>query len=170
LPWGVVIMHIRPAARPDLPRLIAALRQPEYFADRLDRQAHDRGVLLVAWMADHPVGAVYLWLEPAEEPELRRHLPGTPLITHLEVRRPFRRRGVATALLNESHRYLSRCGHQQVALGVHLENRAALLLYHKLGYRQWPHPAVATPADTFQVLVKRLPKSEARRGAGRRLA
>jgi GNAT superfamily N-acetyltransferase len=152
----MAIMEIRDAQKGDLPDLTAAMRQADYFADRLDRHEQRRGILLIAWLDNRPVGTVYLWLETAEEPELRRHLPGTPLVTHLQVRRGYRRNGIATALLEESHERLAALGHPQVALGVDLANRAAVRLYLKLGYRQWPYSAVETPADTFQVFVRPL--------------
>jgi ribosomal protein S18 acetylase RimI-like enzyme len=151
-----VIMEIRAAERADLPRLVAALRQSEFFTERFDRQQRGHGLLLIAWRERAPVGTVYLWLEPAEEPELRKYLPDTPLVTHLEVGERFRRTGIGTALLHECHRLLVERGHRQVALGVRLENVDAIRLYKNLGYAQWPHPEVETIEDRFQVFVKQL--------------
>ena len=84
-------LRIRPARPGDLPSLVGRLGQEGYFADRLKREDAGRGVLLTAWRAGLVVGVVYLWLEPAEESEIRTHLPGTPLVTHLEIHPDHRR-------------------------------------------------------------------------------
>ncbi|WP_176946725.1 GNAT family N-acetyltransferase [Lentzea fradiae] len=159
-------MTIRPARPDDLASLTSRLRQNGYFADRLARQARGDGVLLTAWQAGLLVGVVYLWLEVAEEPEIREHLPGTPLITHLEVHRDHRGKGIGTRLIGAAEHLLTRCGFTKVALAVELRNRAAARLYTRLGYHVWPHPTVKchSPADVdsperfeiCNVMVKRL--------------
>ncbi|MEV6236967.1 GNAT family N-acetyltransferase [Lentzea sp. NPDC051838] len=135
-------LTIRPALPDDLASLTRRLGQDGYFADRLDRQSENRGVLLTAWHADVVIGDVYLWLEPAEEPEIREHLPGTPLVTHLEIHSEHRRRGLGTRLIGAAEELLTARGYDEVALAVELTNRAAAKLYDRLGYREWPHPPV----------------------------
>jgi GNAT superfamily N-acetyltransferase len=134
--------RIRAAARADLPVLVRELGQREFFTDRLLRQARGRGVLLVAWLRDRPVGDVYLWWERPEEAELGIFLPGTPLLTHLEVHAEHRARGTGTALVAAAERELARRGHPAVALAVELGNVRAGRLYHRLGYRDWDHPPI----------------------------
>jgi hypothetical protein len=36
------------------------------------------------------VANAYLWLEEAEEPELREYLPDVPLLTHVEIHEDYR--------------------------------------------------------------------------------
>lgn len=142
-------LTIRPARPDDLTSLIQRLGQARFFADRLDRQTDQRGVLLTAWRAGLVIGDVYLWLEPAEEPEIREHLPGTPLVTHLEIHPEHRRQGVGTSLIGAAEQLLTVAGHDQVALAVEVTNRAAAKLYTRLGYQEWPHPPVKcySPGD-----------------------
>lgn len=133
---------IRAARDEDLTALVEELGQKQFFADRLAGQAADRGLLLTAWQENRPIGVVYLWWEPAEEPEIRAHLDGVPLLTHLEVHPTFRKHGTGTALTLAAERELAARGHEQVALAVEESNTDAMRLYTGLGYRDWGHGAV----------------------------
>jgi ribosomal protein S18 acetylase RimI-like enzyme len=142
-------LTIRPARPDDLTSLTRRLGQDRFFADRLDRQSGGLGVLLTAWHRGLVIGDVYLWLEPAEEPEIREHLPGTPLVTHLEIHPEHRRMGVGTSLIGAAEQLLTREGFREVALAVEVNNHAAERLYRRLEYRQWPYPPVKcySPGD-----------------------
>jgi GNAT superfamily N-acetyltransferase len=126
-------------------------------------------VLLVAWVDGRPVGDVFLSLGPADEPEVRRHLPGVPTLVHLEVVGPLQRRGIGTALVRAGEDVARRLGHDRVALGVGLDNPGARRLYERLGYTDWgrghtvaswrehrPGGAPVTVTETIDMLVKRL--------------
>jgi GNAT superfamily N-acetyltransferase len=146
--------------------LTGSLGQRPYFTDRIERQLDGRGVLLTAWHEDGPVGDVYLWLEPAEEPEIRLFLPDTPLLTHLEIRADRRARGMGTALIQAAERELAARGYRAVALAVELHNLRAARLYRRLGYADWDHPPVRCysltdgngqrAVEICRILVKRL--------------
>ncbi|MFI7616865.1 GNAT family N-acetyltransferase [Nonomuraea terrae] len=124
--------------------MVRSLGQEPYFADRLTKQDTGHGVLLVAWQRGVAVGDVYIWLGAAEEPELRARLPGVALLTHLEVV-PWRRNGgIGTELVWAAEERLLAEGHEQVALGVGLDNPGAQRLYQRLGYAEWPYGEVAT--------------------------
>jgi GNAT superfamily N-acetyltransferase len=135
---------IRRADLTDLPVIVRDLGQEEYFRDRLSRQVDGHGLLLVAWKGGKAVGDVYLWLAAAEEPELRIYLPDVPLITHLEVVQGHRNEGIGSHLLRAAERRLHAEGRKRVALGVGLDNHAALRLYSRRGYTEWPHGPLAT--------------------------
>jgi GNAT superfamily N-acetyltransferase len=160
-------LQIRRARRGDLAVLPAELGPPYYFLDRFDRQEQGLGALLVAWRDDRPIGVLYIWLEPAEEPEIREHLPGTPLLTHLEIHTRHRKQGTGTKLLEDAERRLRLLGHRRVALAVEENNNHAARLYTRLGYEEWPHPTVKCYAiadkegnleiEFCRVLVKTLP-------------
>lgn len=108
-----------------------------FFQDRLARQERRIGELLCGWSKGTPVGHVYLWLDDAEEEELREHLPGVPLLMNLRVASAWRNRGVATSLLQEAERRLADVGHDRVALAVEQTNTPALSLYRGRDYRDW---------------------------------
>lgn len=145
-------LTIRPARPDDLAPLTQRLGQERFFADRLDRQSNGRGVLLTAWHDGMVIGDVYLWLEPAEEQEIREHLPGTALVTHLEVHGDHRRLGAATRLLLAAEQLLALKGYEEVALVVEVTNRAVSTVYRRLGYQEWPNPSVKCyiPSDLDQ--------------------
>jgi GNAT superfamily N-acetyltransferase len=135
-------LHIREADPADLDALVGELGQRGYFADRLRRQDEGLGVLLIAWDDGRPVGDVYLWLEPAEEAEIREHLPGVPLLNHLEIHVDHQSRGRGTELIKAAESRLAELGHDRVALAVEVTNEGAAKLYDRLGYREWPHDVV----------------------------
>ena len=134
----MVHLEIHPVRPDEAPALVEAGGQAGYIADRLARQRADDGVLLAAWLDGRPVGSVYLWLEDAEEEEIRRHLPDTPLITHLEVfAEADRNQGFGSALVLAGERELRRRHCTAAALAVELSNNRAAHLYERLGYRDW---------------------------------
>src|SRR6266545_4588571 len=149
-------VEIRRVSLADLPALVATLGQVRYFTDRLDRQEAGRGMLLVAFMGGRPVGDVYLWLEEAE---VRRHLPGVPLLGHLEVLPKLQGRGIGTAIMMEAEGELRRRGHRLVALGVDTDNLRAAELYCRLGYIHWGHGLTETTreVDLSDGRIERLP-------------
>ncbi|MGW5717499.1 GNAT family N-acetyltransferase [Amycolatopsis sp. NPDC003865] len=126
----------------DLFPFAAALGDGGFLIDRLIRQRNGQGVLFFAWLGARPAGAVYLWLEEAEEPPIRRHLPGVALLTHLQVHPELRNRGVGAALVGAVEQHLTGLGHERVALAVRTDNPAAARLYDRLGYRDWGHGTV----------------------------
>jgi GNAT superfamily N-acetyltransferase len=135
-------LHIRRARPADLDVLIGELGQRRFFADRVSRQAERLGMLLTAWRSTRPIGVLYLWLEDAEEAELRLHLPGTPILNHLEIHPDHRGGGAGTELITAAERRLRMLGYGQVALAVEETNEAAARLYDRLGYKEWPHGEV----------------------------
>jgi GNAT superfamily N-acetyltransferase len=164
-------LEIRPVCADDLPSLIRAGGQAAYFAERFARQERGAGVLIGAWLGDRAVGSVYLWLEPAEEPEIRRHLGDEiPLLTHLEVfKGEDRNRGYGTLIVDAAENWLRANGQVKVALAVEMSNADASRLYKRLGYLYWDHDRVNCiqvdwlPDGSFRefpeicdVLVKRL--------------
>jgi GNAT superfamily N-acetyltransferase len=157
---------VRMAAAADLGPLTRSLGDTAAYTDWLRRQHAKRGELLVAFLHGRPVGAIYLWLEDADEPELRRHLPGVPLLRHLRVSGPRQRQRIGTTLIGVAERRLRALGHTEVALAVDVANVDAARLYARLGYRDWHlgriscSPLAMTngngPKDICSVLVKTL--------------
>jgi GNAT superfamily N-acetyltransferase len=137
-------LDIRPGSDADLPALVSVLGQRRWFSERLARQRAGGGVLLLAWLEGRPVGDVYLQLDPGTEPEVRRHLPGVPLLIHLETLGPYQRRGIGTALIHAGEDTARRLGHRRLAMGVGVDNHDARRLYQRLGYTDWGHGTVDT--------------------------
>ncbi|MGW3994587.1 GNAT family N-acetyltransferase [Amycolatopsis sp. NPDC004772] len=131
--------HVQPARPADVSSFAAALGDPGFFDDRMTRHLQRKGVLFLAWLDNRPAGAVYLWLEDAEELPLRMHLPGVPLLTHLEVHPDLRNLGIGAALVGAVEHHLAQHDRDRVALAVRTDNVAAARLYDRLAYRDWGH-------------------------------
>lgn len=144
-------VEVRKACYTDLAPLSRSLGHEDYFNERFERQKNDRGALFIAWLDGRPVGDVYLWLEPAEELEIRLFLPDAALLTHLEVLEPFRSGGIGTRIIEEVEAYVMReCEKRRVALAVRLDNHEAARLYRRLGYLDWGQGQLPCFADTIQ--------------------
>src|SRR5262249_19319520 len=137
-------LAIRAATRHDLGALVSAMGQREFFTDRIGRSRQGAGVLLAAWIDGTVVGDVYLHCEAHEEPELRRALPGVPVLNHLEVTERWQRRGIGTALVHACEDAARERGFEVLLLGVGLDNPDAKRLYERLGYRDWGNGSIVT--------------------------
>jgi mycothiol synthase len=94
----------------------------------------DTSLWRVAWDGDEVAGAVMSFIYPAENEafEVQRGW-----LDHVSVRRPWRRRGLASALIAEAMRGLRDAGMTEAALGVDAENpTGALSVYENLGFRR----------------------------------
>lgn len=88
----------------------------------------------VAWDGDEVAGMVQNFIDHAENAEYGRRRGYTENIC---VRRPWRRRGLAKALIARSFRVLKEHGMTEAALSVDAENPSgALYLYRNLGFRE----------------------------------
>src|SRR5215475_7739465 len=137
-------LAIRAATKEDLGALVSAMGQRAFFTDRIGRSRQGVGVLLAAWIDGVVVGDVYLYCEAHEEPELRRELPGVPVLNHLEVAAGWQRRGIGTALVHACEHAARDRGHDVLLLGVGLDNPDAKRLYQRLGYRDWGRGSIVT--------------------------
>jgi ribosomal protein S18 acetylase RimI-like enzyme len=87
----------------------------------------------IAWAGDEVAGGVWTYID-AEENEHFTRLRGWP--DPIGVRRPWRKQGVASALIARSLRVLKEQGMTEAALGVDTENLSgALRVYERLGFK-----------------------------------
>jgi mycothiol synthase len=87
----------------------------------------------VAWAGDEVAGMVQNFIDEAENEEYGRKRGYTEGIS---VRRPWRRQGLAKALIARSFRVLRKRGMADAALGVDADNpNGALQLYKGMGFR-----------------------------------
>ena len=88
----------------------------------------------VAWDGDQAAGMVGNFIDLEQNEEYQRKRGYTE---NIWVRRPWRGRGLAKALIAESIRMFKDMGMEETALGVDVENpNGALKLYTSLGYRE----------------------------------
>jgi mycothiol synthase len=88
----------------------------------------------VAWDGDQVAGLVLNRLDRAQNEQYQRRRGYTQ---NIFVRRPWRRRGLARALLTQSLEMFKQMGMDETALGVDTQNpHGALQLYQSVGYRE----------------------------------
>ncbi|HEV7605430.1 MAG TPA: GNAT family N-acetyltransferase [Candidatus Limnocylindrales bacterium] len=94
----------------------------------------DTNLWVVAWDGDEVAGVVQSWVWPEEN---RRLGVRRGWLEHISVRRPWRRRGLATALTSIALVKLRQAGLDEAMLGVDTENATgALGLYEGLGFEE----------------------------------
>jgi mycothiol synthase len=94
---------------------------------------NDPGLWQVAWDGDQIAGQVRPYIDP-DENETHGYLRGHT--ESVSVRRPWRRRGLARALMARSLRALAERGMTSAAISVYMQNpRGALDLYRSVGFR-----------------------------------
>jgi ribosomal protein S18 acetylase RimI-like enzyme len=87
----------------------------------------------IAWDGEEVVGQVKSFIDPDENEEYGRRRGYTEFIS---VRRPWRRRGIARALLCLSLHAIKERGMEEANLGVHTDNpNGAFRLYESVGFR-----------------------------------
>jgi ribosomal protein S18 acetylase RimI-like enzyme len=105
----------------------------ENFQEFLEFPHYDPSLWRVAWDGDQVAGMVLSYINGEENAQYNRQRGYTEDIS---VRHPWRRRGLARALIVESLHALRAQGMTEAALGVDTENPSgALRLYESLGYR-----------------------------------
>jgi ribosomal protein S18 acetylase RimI-like enzyme len=108
--------------------------QPDVeFRRMVEGPEFEPGLWMVAWDGDQVAGSVLNFIDSVENAEYQRRRGYTEGIS---VRRPWRRRGLARALLTRSLKMFQEMGMQEAALGVDSQNlNGANLLYESVGFR-----------------------------------
>ena len=104
----------------------------EYFAQYTSEPSFDPSLWRVAWDGAEVAGQVRSYIDADHNEHFGRARGYTEDIS---VRRPYRRRGLARALLLMSLTALNERGMTEAALGVHVQNpNQALSLYRSVGF------------------------------------
>lgn len=103
-------------------------------ADDLADQTLGAKSFLIAWVDDEPVGHVLVNWQGARQPEPAAAFPGCPEIFRLAVLEPYRRRGIATALVRACESEAGQRGHARIGLGTDPAVPNEKNLYTALGY------------------------------------
>ncbi len=108
---------------------------PEWYESYIRCSYCQPALWQVAWQGDEVVGSVMNYIDENENEKTGQMRGYTEGIT---VRRQWRGKGIAKALICRSMRMHQALNMQEVALGVDTENpTGALHLYESLGYRQF---------------------------------
>ncbi len=138
-------LELRPVAADELDKVFAAA--DEAFRDHwgyspelqdelkgwMEYPSFNPALWMLAWDGDELAGMVLNYVDEAENELYQRRRGYTETIA---VRQPWRRRGLARALLTRSIQQFIEMGMEETALGVDAENsNHALDLYEAVGYR-----------------------------------
>jgi GNAT superfamily N-acetyltransferase len=165
-------VEIRPAGGPlELDAIASGLpdRSAEQHRGRYEAQAGGRGIYLIAWERDKPVGHVMLkwpwWPERHVSEITARH--DCSWVEDLAVQAEYRNRGIAGTVMRELEALTRAHGLDRIGLTVGVDEgyAAARHLYDSLGYRDPGHGAFMESAaipgggiwmDWVIVLIKEL--------------
>jgi mycothiol synthase len=143
LPEGIEIRPVREAdhrriwdadAEAFLDLWNATTRTEEDFVGWFANPDLDTSLWRVGWDGDEVAGVVATFVYPEDNERLGL---SRGWLEHVSVRRPWRRRGLASALIADAMRGLAARGIREAALGVDAENvSGALRVYEALGFRR----------------------------------
>jgi len=106
-----------------------AQERDDFFNDPVQS---DTSLWRVAWDGDQVAGMVRSYIHPEQNARLGQH---RGWVEHISVRRPWRRRGLARALIAASFPLLRERGMTEGALGVDTQNEGgALRVYERCGF------------------------------------
>jgi mycothiol synthase len=146
LPAGLEIRPVRPEhfrsiwdvqkeESRDLFETVAEDWTEDKYQAWLDHPSHTPHLWQVAWDGDQVAGMVLARINKEENEERGRKRGYTE---HIFVRRLWRKRGLASALIASSLRVLQAHGMNEAELGVDSENQSgALGLYQRMGYQTY---------------------------------
>ena len=110
----------------------AALRTDADYEWWFSRPGLDTSLWQVAWDGDEVAGSILTTINADENARLGAN---RAWLDHISVRRPWRRRGLAAALIASTLRLLAHRGVEEAALGVDAENLSgAVRLYERMGF------------------------------------
>lgn len=112
---------------------------PLFQYNRYEVQKKGEGLYLIAWHSKTPAGHFLLrWSGPKDAAVTRFvDIASRSYLEAGHTNEEFRRKGVATAIIQEAERISKERGCTHIGLEVGIENREAKQLYEKLGYQDW---------------------------------
>lgn len=134
-------LDIRPAQRDELERIRVALSPRDFAGHHQQRfcvQSEGQGIYLIAWHGEEPIGHFLLrWAGPESDPTGSYPYP-TPYLEAGQTRLDYRRKGVATRLIQAAEAIARERGDRAIGLAVgSFDNPDARRLYESLGYVDW---------------------------------
>ena len=126
-------MKIRKAKKSDLELLNKKLfvkSMPNLHEEKLYEQEKGVGFWLIAWEKKIPVGHIQLKIK-----KLKKR--GCTHIESLGVGEKYRKKGIATKLMNFSEVLAKKKGFDNLGLAVEKDNKFLINLYVKKGYEDW---------------------------------
>jgi len=135
---AVSTIEVRRIEEGDLPAVVAGIpsRAPERYRRQLELQARGGFVFFIGWLDDAPVGFVGVGMHEDGSPDVLAESRGFAMVSDLHVEEPYRRRGVARALMAALEDEVRDAQMPGVILDTGTDEmfEAARALYRDLGY------------------------------------
>ena len=109
--------------------------QMETHRRRFALQESGKLIFLVAWWGNLPVAQALLNWQGGDAAGVPPQVRPWPEVSSLYVAKSYRRKGVASRLLDVSEQITSERAYANIGLCVHIRNQPALNLYARRGYR-----------------------------------
>ncbi|MGH6814952.1 MAG: GNAT family N-acetyltransferase [Hyphomicrobiaceae bacterium] len=103
----------------------------------LRRVAEHNGCILLARTETRTVGFACAWIEEDDDPLLRDEMRAHAYISDIYITEDWRRKGVATKLLNALEEDMRRRGCARIRVCAKAANRIAVDCYRRSGYRTY---------------------------------
>lgn len=110
----------------------------KYHHQRHEIQEKDEGVYLIAWHKNKPIGHFLLRYNGPEKDTSSKYPYPTPYLEAGGTRSEYRKKGVATKMIQKAEEIVLDKGIKKIGLAVgSTDNPDARRLYEKLGYVDW---------------------------------
>lgn len=129
-------MKIKPCKTSDIPLLekyLPAIKGKHQR--RLDIQEMGKGLYLIAWDKNKPIGLIEIIYDGKGLDEATNFIDNCPDLKYLLVREEYRRKSVATELVREAIKKCSDKGFGKIGLLVDQSNTAARKLYENFEFK-----------------------------------
>ncbi|MFA6602672.1 MAG: GNAT family N-acetyltransferase [Candidatus Shapirobacteria bacterium] len=135
-----MFLTFRPATPEDIVILNKELHLwgPEnYHEQRLERQNKGETTWLNGWEGNSPVGHIEIEWSGSRYKQIQKWIKNCPNLDAIGVKEEKRSQGIGTKLIAEAEKLIKERGYGASGLCVSLENKGAIRLYEKLGYKDW---------------------------------
>jgi GNAT superfamily N-acetyltransferase len=134
-------VEIKPAKKEELDLLQSEFSPTNLSMNhhkRFEIQENGKGVYLIAWHNNKPIGHFLLRFDGPEKDTSNDYPYPTPYLEAGGTRSPYRRQGVATRMIEKAEDIASQKGFDKIGLAVgSTDNPDAKRLYEKLDYADW---------------------------------
>jgi len=132
--------QIKPTEKKDLPILnkqLGARELPWLHEEKFKEQEKGNSLWLIAWKDKKPIAHIQIRFNDSKIKKVKDNLKNYVHLESLYVKDNFRKKGVATKIINFAEKLAKEKNFNKIGLSVEKGNKFLLGLYMKKGYRDW---------------------------------
>lgn len=156
-------IDIKAARKQDLIILNSKLpvNTPNFHKNQLKEQEAGDNLYLIAWKGNEPIGHLLVRFGGTKKKKVKQYLKKCPHLEAMGVKEEFRRKEVATQLVQEAEKLIKEKNLEIVGLAVENDPKSAPhRLYKKLRYKDWGHGEVIESWEFIDEKGKKKTKHE----------